>query len=47
VVAPAKSLGLCGSMALIALVAVGIVGDGFLLYALFHWMRDDAVRKRR
>jgi len=34
-------------MALIALVAVGIVGDGFLLYALFHWMRDDAVRKRR
>jgi hypothetical protein len=30
------------SMALIALVAVGLVGDGFMLYALLQWMRDDA-----
>jgi hypothetical protein len=34
-------------MALVALVAVGLLGDGFLLYALFHWMRDEGTRKRR
>jgi len=33
-------------MALIALVTIGFLGDGFLLYALFHWMRDEGVRNR-
>ena len=33
-------------MALIALVTIGILGDGFLLYALFRWMRDDGARNR-
>jgi hypothetical protein len=28
-------------MALIALVAIGVLGDGFMLYALLHWMHDD------
>ena len=46
-VAPAKWLGFVRIMALIALVAVGIVGDGFMLYALFHWMRDEGARNRR
>ena len=29
-------------MAVIALVAVGLLGDGFMLYVLLHWMHDDA-----
>ncbi len=33
-------------MAVIALVTVGLLGDGFMLYALFHWMRDG-VRNRK
>jgi len=32
-------------MATIALVTVGLLGDGFMLYALFHWMCDDRHRK--
>jgi hypothetical protein len=27
-------------MAVIALLMVGLLGDGFMLYALVHWMRD-------
>jgi len=27
-------------MAVIALLMVGLLGDGFMLYALIHWMRD-------
>ena len=33
-------------MAKIALVAVGLLGDGFMLYALFHWMRDNLKNRR-
>jgi hypothetical protein len=33
-------------MAAIALVTVGLLGDGFMLYALFHWMRDDARHRK-
>ncbi|MCU1244028.1 MAG: hypothetical protein JWO71_4754 [Candidatus Acidoferrum typicum] len=29
-------------MAVIALLTVGLLGDGFMLYALIHWIRDDA-----
>lgn len=29
-------------MAVIALLMVGLLGDGFMLYALVHWMRDGA-----
>jgi hypothetical protein len=29
-------------MAVIALLTVGLLGDGFMLFALIHWMRDDA-----
>ena len=29
-------------MAVIALLTVGLLGDGFMLYALIHWMRDGA-----
>jgi hypothetical protein len=29
-------------MTVIALLTVALLGDGFMLYALFHWMRDDA-----
>jgi hypothetical protein len=32
-------------MVVIALLTVGLLGDGFMLYALIHWMRDD-VRHR-
>jgi hypothetical protein len=39
------SLGLC-PMAAIALVTLGLLGDGFMLYALFHWMRDNARRRK-
>jgi hypothetical protein len=31
----------------IALVAVGLLGDGFMLYALFQWMRDGVRRRNR
>jgi hypothetical protein len=31
-------------MALLALVAIGLLGDGFMLYALLQWMRDDRMR---
>jgi hypothetical protein len=34
------------SMALMAFVAVGLLGDGFMLYALLHWIRDDGARHR-
>jgi hypothetical protein len=27
-------------MNVIALVTVALIGDGFMLYALFQWMRD-------
>jgi hypothetical protein len=27
-------------MTVIALLTVGLLGDGFMLYALIHWMRD-------
>jgi hypothetical protein len=40
-VAPAKLFGLRGSMALITLIAVGLLSDGFMLYVLLQWMRDD------
>jgi hypothetical protein len=33
-------------MALLALVAIGLLGDGFMLYALLKWMRDDRMRNR-
>jgi hypothetical protein len=29
-------------MTVIALLTVALLGDGFMLYALIHWMRDDA-----
>jgi hypothetical protein len=29
-------------MAVIAVLTVGLLGDVFMLYALIHWMRDDA-----
>jgi hypothetical protein len=29
-------------MAVIAFITVGLLGDGFMLYALIHWMRDGA-----
>jgi len=32
-------------MAVIGLVAVGLLGGGFMLYVLFQWMRDE-VRNR-
>jgi hypothetical protein len=32
-------------MAVIGLVAVGLLGGGFMLYVLFQWMRDG-VRNR-
>ncbi len=31
-------------MAVIALLMVGLLGDGFMLYALIHWMRDGTPR---
>jgi hypothetical protein len=34
-------------MAVHALVAVGLLGDGFMSYALFHWMRDSVRNRRR
>jgi hypothetical protein len=33
------------AMVLLALVTVGLLGDGFMLYALLQWMRED-VRHR-
>jgi hypothetical protein len=27
-------------MAVIALLTIGLLGDGFMLYVLIHWMRD-------
>jgi len=33
-------------MVVIALVTVGLLGDGFMLYALFHWMRDGARHRK-
>jgi hypothetical protein len=33
------------AMAVIGLVAVGLLGGGFMLYVLFQWMRDE-VRNR-
>ena len=30
------------AMVLFALVAVGLLGDGFMLYTLLQWMREDA-----
>jgi hypothetical protein len=33
-------------MATIALVTVGLLGDGFMLYALFHWMCEDARHRK-
>jgi hypothetical protein len=45
VVAPAN-VRIVPPMAVIALVTVGLLGDGFMLYALFHWMRDDARRRK-
>jgi hypothetical protein len=39
------SLGLY-PMAAIALVTLGLLGDGFMIYALFHWMRDNARRRK-
>ena len=32
-------------MVLVALVAFGLLGDGFMLYALLQWVRED-VRHR-
>jgi hypothetical protein len=29
-------------MTVIALLTLALLGDGFMLYALFQWMRDDA-----
>jgi hypothetical protein len=29
----------------VVLLAFGLLGDGFMLYALLHWMRED-VRHR-
>jgi len=34
-------------MALVALITIGLLGDGFMLYALVHWMRDKGERNRR
>jgi hypothetical protein len=28
------------AMLMIALIAVGLLGDGFMLYVLLHWMHD-------
>jgi hypothetical protein len=35
------------AMAAIALVTVGLLGDGFMLYALFQWMRDSVRNRHR
>ena len=35
---PPSGLGM--QMVVIALLAVGLLGDGFMLFVLFHWMRD-------
>jgi hypothetical protein len=34
-------------MVVIALVAVGLLGDGFMLYALVHWMRETAHNRKQ
>jgi hypothetical protein len=31
---------------MIALLAVGVLGDGFMLYVLLHWMHDDGHRNQ-
>jgi hypothetical protein len=36
----------CVTMHVFTLLTVGLLGDGFMLYALIHWMRDD-VRHRK
>jgi hypothetical protein len=45
VVAPAN-VRIVPPMAVIVLVTVGLLGDGFMIYALFHWMRDDARHRK-
>ena len=34
-------------MHLITLITVGLLGDGFMLYSLVHWMRDDARHRKQ
>jgi hypothetical protein len=34
-------------MVVIVLVAVGLLGDGFMLYALFHWMRETVHNRKQ
>jgi len=46
IVAPAKAFRDC-AMAVIAFVTVGLLGDGFMLYALFHWMREGVRNRHR
>jgi hypothetical protein len=29
------------ALLMIGLIAVGLLGDGFMLYVLLHWMHDD------
>jgi hypothetical protein len=33
-------------MHLAALITVGLLSDGFMLYALVHWMRDNAQHRK-
>jgi hypothetical protein len=33
-------------MALIALLALGLLGDGFMMYVLFHWMEEGARKEQ-
>ncbi len=30
---------------MIGLIAVGLLGDGFMLYVLLHWMHDGGNRR--
>jgi hypothetical protein len=34
-------------MIVITLLAVGLLGDAFMLYALSHWMRDGVLHRNR
>jgi len=35
------------AMTMIALVMVGLLGDGFMLYVLLHWMHDGGRNRNR
>ncbi len=32
------------ALLMIGLIAVGLLGDGFMLYVLLHWMHDGGKR---